>query len=134
MTASLLSGLTDNAILYFVQPNGQVTFDPDTGNPIEGTNPVLEVRAMVKQRRLYVESEQRQPGLDGEQVSVFGRLVDPAIIGLSQIDRKQPIKAVVNGQNCRLLINTLIDSPAVVVLGLQDLVGEAFTGQLIYDI
>jgi hypothetical protein len=134
MTASLLDGLTNNAVLYFPQGDGVLTFDPDTGNPVEGISSYLEVQAMVKQRRLFFEQEQRQLGTDFESVSVTGRLINPAVIGLSQVDRKQPIKAVVRDQICRLLLNTTIDSPALTQLDLQDLVGEVFTGQLIYDL
>jgi hypothetical protein len=133
MDASLLDGVLDNAIFYFPQGNGIITIDPLTGNPEEGENLPLEVTAMVKQRKLFVEQDQRQVGTDTEQVSVFGRLISPPVIGLSQVDRKEPIRAVVNGQPCRMLFNSVVDSPAIVALDLSELVGEAFTGRLIYD-
>lgn len=128
---SVLAGLTDNAVLTFPQGDGTVTFDADK-NPVEGFAPPLVVKAMVKKDgkpRL-----DRPPGIDFAQaLPIKGKLTDPAVIGLSQRDRTQPITGIVNGASCRLLLDPVIDSPAIVRLDLLELVGEKFTGWLIYD-
>lgn len=129
--ASVLAGLTDNSTLTFSQGDGTVTFDSDK-NPIEGSAPDLIVKAMVKKDgKPRVD---RPPGIDFAQAQpIKGKLVDPAVIGLSQRDRTQPIKGIVNGNSCRLLLDPVIESPAIVRLGLLELVGEKFTGWLVYD-
>lgn len=130
---SILLGLTNNAVLYLPTGNGVVTFDPDTGNPIEGTAEIVEVIAMVKQRRLFIERNQRQTGADNEEISVSGRFIKPAVINLRQVQLKEPVRAIINGNSGRLLLNITIESPAISQLGLSKVVGQAFTGQMIYD-
>jgi hypothetical protein len=132
MINSLRYKLSDNAIIYFERGNGIVSFDPDTGNPIEGIE-VIEVRASIKQRKLFFEQTQQQVGKDTEIKSVEGTLVKPSVIGLRQIARKKPVRVIVNEQPATLVIDAIIDSPAVTRLKLVGLVGEKFTGKVIYD-
>jgi hypothetical protein len=130
---SILDGLTDNATLTFLQGDGTVTFDDDK-NPVEGFVPPLVVKAMVKKDRNASNRHDRPPGIDWAQsIPVKGRLIDPAIIGLSQRDRTEPISAVVDGNRCRILLDPTLQSPAITRLKLLKLVGEKFTGWMVFD-
>jgi hypothetical protein len=120
-------------VLYLPTGNGQLTYDPDTKNPIEGKSETIEIVAMCKQRRLFFERDQRQPGTNTEEISVAGRFIKPATINRTQVQLKQPVKAIINGNPGRLLLNITIESPAIARLGLSKLVGQAFTGQMVYD-
>jgi hypothetical protein len=130
--ASALYRLTDNAIIYFEKGTGIVVDDPDTGNPVE-TMEILEVRASIKQRSRFMERDKHEIGKESAEQIVVGSLVKPPVIGLRQVARKDPVRVVVNGQPGVLVIDTIIDSPAITRLRLTSLVGEQFTGRLIYD-
>jgi hypothetical protein len=106
---SVLDGLTDNATLTFLQGDGTVTFDDDK-NPVEGSAPPLVVKAMVKKDRNATNRHDRPPGIDWAQsIPVKGKLIDPAIIGPT------------------------LQSPAITRLKLLKLVGEKFTGWMVFD-
>jgi hypothetical protein len=128
---SLFDGLTDNATLTFSQGDGTVTFDDDK-NPVEGSAPPLVVKASVKKDgKPRVD---RPPGIDFAQaMPIKGKLIDPAIIGLSQRDRTEPISAVVDGNSCRILIDPTLQSASITRLNLLPLVGEKFTGWMVFD-
>jgi hypothetical protein len=92
---SILEGFTDNAVLYLPTGNGVLTFDPETENPIEGEGEVIEIIAMCKQRRLFIERNQRQPGSNTEEISVTGRFINPATINRTQVQLKEPVRAII---------------------------------------
>jgi hypothetical protein len=128
---SLFDGLTDNATLTFPQGDGTVTFDDDK-NPVEGSALPLVVKASVKKDgKPRVD---RPPGIDFAQaMPIKGKLIDPAIIGLSQRDRTEPISAVVDGNPCRILLDPTLQSASITRLSLLPLVGEKFTGWMVFD-
>lgn len=131
-TASIRYKLTNNAVIYFEKGNGVVTYDPDTGNPIESVE-IIEVVASIKQRKLFIEQTQQQTGKDTEEKTVQGALIKPPIIGLRQVARKKPVRVIVDGQPGTLIIDAVINSPAISRLKLTSLIGEKFTGKIIYD-
>lgn len=63
-----------NATITFSQGTGVFTTDPETGNPIEGTNTVT-VKASIKQKTDKNPHRQDKPGLDPASVWIEGYAV-----------------------------------------------------------
>jgi hypothetical protein len=128
MPPSLLDRYLTNCSISYPVRTGILITDPTTGDEIEQMGTPLILTAYMRQSSGRVD---RPAGFNSSSLLLTGRLTNPPtfeLAGIGQVEYTQPLQAVVDGLNGRLLLVPSIEKAAVKNSGYLPKLGESISG------
>ncbi len=126
MSISLLDGLLNNATLTFQVGSGTISYDAETGNPIESTTTITVSAKLDQTKEPNFDPARTQPrNLPG--IYMEGYAIDPAIIPTT-VARDAVAQATINGLTGKFHLVSKMQLAALEVLGFTELTGQKICG------